>query len=223
MTAEPRPRRGAQAVTAPCGLILAGGDGRRMGGMKPFVPYRGRPLIAHAVARLGPQVDRLAINVGRPGTALAARLTAFGEEQGLPLVADDPELAGLGPLSGVLAGLAALPAEAVLVTLPCDMPEVPLDLAARLLRRLRETGAPAVHAAGRRPYPLCAAWTTPLLPRLTAALSAARAEGGLRVMRFLADAGAATLPIPPGEEPAFLNLNEPPAPASPLRDPPIRG
>lgn len=185
------------------GLVLAGGEGRRMGGMKPFAPYRGRPMIAQVIDRLAPQVDRLAVNLGAVGTPLADRLAGLG----LPGVADDPALAGLGPLSGVQAGLAALPAGGVLATLPCDMPDVPLDLIARLMAA--RGSAPAAYAQGARSHPLCAVWAPALLPALTVALQAARAEGGLRVMPFLTEAGAAILPIPAAEEPAFANVNRP--------------
>lgn len=189
------------------GLILAGGAGRRMGGMKPFVLHRGQPLIAHAIARLGPQVSRLAVNVGRAETDLARRLAALG----LPVVADDPGLAGLGPLSGVQAGLARLTRGSLLVTLPCDMPDVPADLARRLIAARAASGAPAAYVLGARAHPLCAVWAPAILPPLTRALAAARAEGGLRVMRFLEAVGAAPLRLSPGEETAFANVNDPAA------------
>lgn len=190
------------------GLILAGGAGRRMGGEKPFALLEGRPLVAHAIARLAPQTGRLGVNVGAAGTPLAVRLAGLG----LPCLTDAPELAGLGPLSGVRTGLAALKPGEWLLTLPCDLPRAPPDLAARLAARQAATGAPVVHVAGLRDHPLCAIWSPALLAPLTAALREARAEGGLRVMRFLATAGAARLAVGPAEEEAaFANLNDPAA------------
>lgn len=184
------------------GLVLAGGEGRRMGGMKPFVLHRGRPLIDHALARLAPQADRILVNVGQAGTALAARLEGLGR----PVVADDPALAGRGPLSGVQAGLAAARAGgAWLLTLPCDVPEAPADLGARLIRAMTASGAPVAYVLASRPHPLCALWHPELLEPLTRALMAA--PDGLRVMPFLAAAGA--LAVPGWPEAAFANVNRP--------------
>lgn len=175
-----------------------------MGGMKPFVLHRGRPLIAHALARLAPQADRTLVNVGQAGTALAARLEGLG----WPVVADDPALAGRGPLSGVQAGLAAARARgggAWLLTLPCDVPEAPADMGARLIRAMTAAGAPMAYVLAGRPHPLCALWRPELLEALTAALRAA--PEGLRVMPFLAAAGA--LAVPDWPEAAFANVNRP--------------
>ena len=80
------------------GIVLAGGKSSRMGGGdKALLPLGGRPLLAHVVARLRPQVAEIVLNANDdPG-----RFAAFG----LPLVAD--RLAGqMGPLAGIHAGLA---------------------------------------------------------------------------------------------------------------------
>ncbi|MEM6490044.1 MAG: NTP transferase domain-containing protein, partial [Pseudomonadota bacterium] len=79
------------------GVILAGGLARRMGGGdKALLALAGRPLLAHVIERLAPQVDGLALNAnGDP-----ARFARFG----LPVLADTvPGFAG--PLAGVLAGM----------------------------------------------------------------------------------------------------------------------
>ena len=77
------------------GLILAGGEGRRMGADKAQVTLGGRPMLAHVLDRIAPQVERLALSAnGDP-----ARLAPFG----LPVLPDAGE--SRGPLSGVLAGL----------------------------------------------------------------------------------------------------------------------
>jgi len=51
------------------GVVLAGGQGSRMGGVdKGLQPFRGRPMVAHAIERFAPQVDVLLINANRnPG------------------------------------------------------------------------------------------------------------------------------------------------------------
>lgn len=105
------------------GLILAGGQGSRMGGRdKGLVPYRGRTLVDHAIERIAPQVGELLISANRNIEEYARR--------GYHVVTDTlPDFQG--PLAGVLAGLQAARHEWVL-TAPCDMPHLPRDLAARL-------------------------------------------------------------------------------------------
>lgn len=110
------------------GLILAGGLSRRMGGGdKSLKPLGGRPLLAHVVERLAPQVDTLVLNAnGDP-----ARFDAFG----LPVVADTvADFAG--PLAGVLAGLrwarVHAPKARWIASVAADTPFFPLDLVARL-------------------------------------------------------------------------------------------
>ena len=106
------------------GLILAGGQGSRMGGRdKGLVSYRGRPLVDHVIECLAPQVDELLISANRNLDDYARR--------GYPVIPDTlPDFQG--PLAGLLAGLQAAKHEWVL-TVPCDMPHLPNDLAARLL------------------------------------------------------------------------------------------
>ena len=81
------------------GIVLAGGQGRRMGNVdKGFVELDGRPLVAHVIERLAPQVTTLVINANRN----AERYAVFG----YPVVAD--AIGGFaGPLAGLHAGLTA--------------------------------------------------------------------------------------------------------------------
>jgi molybdopterin-guanine dinucleotide biosynthesis protein A len=107
------------------GLILAGGQGTRMGGVdKPLLPLGGRRILDFVLERVQPQVSALAISAnGDP-----ARYACFG----FPVLADT--VYSRGPLGGVLAGLAwaeALGASALL-SVPGDTPFIPTDLAARL-------------------------------------------------------------------------------------------
>ena len=122
------------------GVILAGGRSRRMGGGdKCLAPLDGRPLLAHAIDRLAPQVGPLVLNAnGDP-----ARFAAFG----LPVIADGfPGFAG--PLAGVLAGLdwAAGSGLAAVVTVPADTPFFPEDMVARLAAAMARADAPAAVA-----------------------------------------------------------------------------
>ena len=105
------------------GLVLAGGRCSRMGGVdKGLQNFRGEPLARHALQRLAPQVGALLLN--------ANRNREIYETMGAPVLADAvPDYAG--PLAGFIAGLqhATTP---WLVTVPCDTPDFPLDLVARL-------------------------------------------------------------------------------------------
>ncbi len=105
------------------GVILAGGRSSRLGGEdKTLRPLAGRPLIEHVIARLRPQVDRLALNSNAD--------PALFKHYGLPVIADVH--AGFrGPLAGVHAGLSAYPNSPV-VTVAVDLPFLPRDLVATL-------------------------------------------------------------------------------------------
>src|SRR6266850_5528091 len=111
------------------GLLLAGGLSRRMGGGdKTLRLLAGRPVLAHVIERIQPQVRGLCLNAnGDP-----ARFAAYG----LPVVPDSVE-GFVGPLAGVLAGLewAAVNASGCgwVATAPTDAPFLPRDLVARLL------------------------------------------------------------------------------------------
>src|SRR5204863_8975561 len=93
------------------GMVLAGGQGSRMGGVdKGLQPFRGKPMVAHAIERLAPQVGEIIINANRNTEAYAA----FGHR----LVAD--AITGFaGPLAGFERGLDYAKGELV-VTVPCD-------------------------------------------------------------------------------------------------------
>jgi molybdenum cofactor guanylyltransferase len=177
-------------------VILAGGQGRRMGGDKPMYPFEGGTLIGAVIARLEPQVRDMALNAAQP------KLSVFG----LPLLYDEPALADLGPLSGVRSALqwAQKRGDTCVITVPCDMPRLPSNLVARL------TAVPmdeveVVHFSGTRDYPLCALWNTAILPDLEDALQTS--SGGLAVMRFLA--GRRVVKLEAGDDSAFVNINAP--------------
>jgi molybdopterin-guanine dinucleotide biosynthesis protein A len=105
------------------GLVLAGGRGTRMGGIdKGLQTHLGVPLALHALERLRPQVASVLLNANR-------NLAAY-QAMGVPVwrdeIADFP-----GPLAGMLAGLVHCRTP-YLVTVPCDTPNFPADLVARL-------------------------------------------------------------------------------------------
>ena len=120
------------------GLVLAGGRGSRMGGVdKGLQNHLGMPLAMHAMLRLGPQVGALMINANR-------NLGAY-ESMGVP-VWPDAQLDYPGPLAGFLAGLEHCETP-YLVTVPCDTPNFPTDLVARLAAALQAEGAEIAIAA----------------------------------------------------------------------------
>jgi molybdopterin-guanine dinucleotide biosynthesis protein A len=109
------------------GLLLAGGRGSRMGGIdKGLQNFNGSPLAMHAVLRLGMQVGEVMINANR-------NLAAY-ESFGVPVWPDS--LADYaGPLAGFLTGLERCETP-YLLTVPCDTPLFPLDLASRMAEAL---------------------------------------------------------------------------------------
>ncbi|MCY7314506.1 MAG: molybdenum cofactor guanylyltransferase MobA [Rubrivivax sp.] len=120
------------------GLILAGGRGTRMGGVdKGLQNHHGLPLALHALLRLQPQVGTVLINANR-------NLAAY-ESMGAP-VWPDPLPDHPGPLAGWLAGLEHCET-AYLLTVPCDTPAFPLDLAQRLSAALHAEEADIAMAA----------------------------------------------------------------------------
>lgn len=142
---------GLSDITA---LVLAGGRGVRMGGVdKGLQPFLGQPLVQHALSRLARQAGHAgeASLVGKAGLAgvilnanrnpdayRALGAAAFGAER--VRVVPDRDNAFSGPLAGFQAGLDAC-ASPLMLTVPCDSPLFPLDMAHRLLRALQQDDA----------------------------------------------------------------------------------
>ncbi|HEX6705510.1 MAG TPA: molybdenum cofactor guanylyltransferase MobA [Albitalea sp.] len=124
------------------GLILAGGRGSRMGGVdKGLQSHRGLPLALHALMRLAPQVGEVMINANR-------NLGAY-DSFGVPVWPDAlPDYPG--PLAGFLAGLEHCET-GHLVTVPCDTPDFPTDLVARLAEAMASNDAEIAMAATSGP------------------------------------------------------------------------
>lgn len=144
------------------GVILAGGLGRRMGGVdKGLQELQGRPMVSWVVERLSPQVDELLINANQN----IDRYSAFGHR----VVPDQiPDFAG--PLAGLHAALSAA-SHPWVATAPCDSPFLPADLVSRLAAALQSANAEfAVARTFEQPHPVFCLCKREVLPHLTAYL-----------------------------------------------------
>jgi len=139
-------------------VILAGGLSRRMGRDKAALPAGDGTLIEHLASRLAPVVDEIIIAGGSAPASL----------DGVRLAAD--RVAGLGPLSGMHAGLTAARYPQAFVV-GCDLPDVEPALVT-LLRELAEPFEAVVPIVHRKPEGVCALYARTLAPRIEALLDA---------------------------------------------------
>lgn len=145
-------------TTPVTGVLLAGGQSRRMGGGdKCLLDLNGRPMLAHAIDRLRPQVDGLVLNAnGSPD-----RFDPFG----LPVVPDSVE-GYAGPLAGVLAGLRWSASNKLdhlfIVTAAADTPFFPHTLVERLMAALDEDQAIVLAKSNGRTHPVFGLWPVEL-------------------------------------------------------------
>ncbi len=190
------------ATPRPPAVILAGGQGRRMGHAdKALCLLAGRPLLDHVIARLGPQCGALALSAnGDPG-----RFVRFG----LPVLADaTPDHPG--PLAGLLAGMdwAAARGAGMILSAAVDTPFLPPDMAARLMAAAGQGAAIAVSSddTGRmRAHPTAGLWPVGARADLRAALAA----GDRRLMAWAEAQDAAHVPFAAQPVDPFFNLNTP--------------
>ncbi|MFW2390938.1 MAG: molybdenum cofactor guanylyltransferase MobA [Methyloceanibacter sp.] len=193
---------GAETIA---GVVLAGGQSSRMGGGdKCLQPLGGKPLLAHVLARLSPQVSQLAINAnGNP-----SRFDVFG----LPVVADN-SCDFQGPLAGIEAGLRwatnRCPNTAWAVTVAGDTPFIPSDLVARLLQAVREAPM-AVATSGEGLHPVVGIWPVTMAQALADNL----ASGKRKATDWVKSQGAAevffdAVEIGGTQVDPFFNINRP--------------
>ena len=188
------------------GLVLAGGRGSRMGGVdKGLQNFNGSPLALHALLRLGMQVGEVMVNANR-------NLAAY-ESFGTP-VWPDADSSYAGPLAGFLTGLERCETP-YLMTVPCDTPLFPLDLAERLSQALADDDAEiamvsALEAddAGHialRPQPVFCLMRTTLLESLTRFVG----QGGRKIDAWTAQHRTVQVPfdLTGDAADAFANAN----------------
>ncbi len=185
------------------GLLLAGGQSRRMGGGdKSLRMLGGVSLLDRVIARLRPQVGAMVINAnGDP-----ARFSRFA----LPVIADSvPDFAG--PLAGVLAGLdwtaANQPRCGFVVSVATDAPFLPRDLVSRLMQGTAEAGAElACAASGGRAHPVFGLWPVRLREDLRHAVIV---DGVRKVDAWTGRHKLATVSFPDHPVDPFFNANRP--------------
>jgi molybdenum cofactor guanylyltransferase len=185
------------------GVVLAGGRATRMGGGdKTLLALGDRPILAHVVARLRPQVDALVLNAnGDP-----ARFAAFS----LDVVPDSVE-GFAGPLAGILAGMdwAAASGHDLLASAAGDTPFFPETLVADLRAAMEREGTPLAMAMTPDPerglsrHPTFGLWSVALRDDLRAALEA----GQRKVIEWTEPRGCARA-VFDGAYP-FFNVNTP--------------
>ena len=188
------------------GLILAGGRGSRMGGVdKGLQNFNGIPLALHTLMRLGPQVESVMVNANRNLSAYES----FGAA-----VWPDASADFAGPLSGFLVGLERAETPYVL-TVPCDTPRLPLDLAKRLAEALvREDADIAMAAAPETDeHGQTQIRTQPVFCLMKIELSESLVKfthaGGRKIDAWTAQHKTVVVPFDaPGDDPlAFANVN----------------
>jgi molybdopterin-guanine dinucleotide biosynthesis protein A len=211
MAVNVRDELGPVRAAALVGVVLAGGEGRRMGPgvAKPLRLLHGRPMIAHVVERLAPQVMDVVVVANDPSPAFQT-LEA-------PVIADPPDIVRqaeregrrLGPLAGILAGLEWSldhhPHAGWIVTAPADVPLLPLDLTVRLCGHMHVPEPDVLVVRHRRREHTIGVWSVMLADDLRHAVlheGVRRVEDFARRHRFTElvwpDAGA-----------SFLNVNTP--------------
>lgn len=175
-------------------VILAGGRGRRMGGEdKCLLSLAGRPMIAHVIERLAPQVATLIICANR-------NLDAY-RQFGLPVISD--RIPGFpGPLAGLHSALHAIDTD-WLISAPCDTPFLPVDYVTRMRAAIGSAHAAVAHDGERMQAGFCLLHRE-LLPALTATLH----KQELAVYRFMTTQHAVQVDFDDQAQ-AFHNINTP--------------
>lgn len=181
------------------GVVLAGGQGKRMGTAdKGLQLLDGKPLVAHVIDRLRPQVSTLIVNANRNQSEYAA----FG----YPVCSDEP-LDWSGPLAGFLTGLRHCKT-LYLVTAPCDAPFLPSRLVEDLHRSLEEKQADLAVAVSKddeycRVQPAFCLMKASLVQNLESFL----VGGGRKIEQWYATLKVATACF--NERHGFENVNTP--------------
>jgi molybdopterin-guanine dinucleotide biosynthesis protein A len=182
------------------GLILAGGQAQRMGGIdKGLIPFHEKPLIESAIAKLKPQVQTIVINANRNITKYAG--------YGYPVIMDEtPDFSG--PLAGFSAGLKACKTP-YLLTVPCDSPLLPNNLAQNLSDEMERGDFQLVYASSKEVDGKV--WAQPVFCLMRANLQDSLAsfllKGDLKIDRWFKELRSSTVIF--DDPQVFANVNTP--------------
>jgi molybdopterin-guanine dinucleotide biosynthesis protein A len=174
-------------------IILAGGEGRRIGGAKPLRHFRGERLIDRAVRQAGHWSDAVAV---------AVRDSAQVQPIDARIIVDQPNV--MGPLGGLVSALsfAAEQSHHHVLTIPADMPFLPRDLLTRLDSEIGQSGC-AIASSGGHLHPVCGLWRTAALDQVSGYLA-----GGQRSLRgFAAQIGMREVEWESAPLDPFFNIN----------------
>lgn len=178
------------------GVVLAGGRAQRMGGIdKGLMQLAGKPMVAHVLAALAPQVATIIVNANRNLDQYAA----FGYRVAADTIGDY-----YGPLAGMVSAM-EIAATKYVLTVPCDSPLVAYDLVARLYQALTQECADiGVAHDGERMHPVFALLQRDLLPNLQEYLQ----SGERKIDRWFARHKVAIAYFADKPE-TFINVNDP--------------
>ena len=186
-----------------CGLLLAGGQSRRMGGGdKCLMELGGQTLLRRLIATAAPQVAPLVLNTNSD--------PALFRDYGLP-VAPDVVDGYAGPLAGVLTGLEWAAANAPhcdwVASFASDAPFAPTDLVSRMRTAIeRENSDMACASSAGRDHPVFALWPVRLAAELRAAVVT---EGVRKVDTWTARYTLARAEFGTADGDPFFNINRP--------------
>lgn len=155
-----------QAVT---GVVLAGGQSRRLGRDKAVEPFQGQPLIRRVLDRVAQVAQELVVVVADPARGQALPLEIGMESEAAHRVALD-RYPGAGSLGGIFSGLWAAQHPWALVV-SCDMPFLNPALLRHMVA-LRPDADAVVPVVDGRPEPTHALYSKACLPHMEARLQA---------------------------------------------------
>jgi molybdopterin-guanine dinucleotide biosynthesis protein A len=182
-------------LTDTVAVILGGGAGSRVGGKKPWIILRNRPLITYVADAVSHEAIRLAV-VGDGGAAQLLNASVLNDDVG----------AGTGPLAGICAGLEwarSIPDVRWMMLAPCDTPALPRNITRRLREAATSDAAAVVAETSDGPQPLVSLWNTSLARSVRQAVL----EGRHKVQDALDAAGCVSVHFARADQ--FLNVNTP--------------
>ena len=185
------------------GVLLAGGQARRMGGGdKCLKLLGGKTLLEHAIERMRPQVGPMVLNAN-------GELKRFAEFN-LPVI-EDAVKGFAGPLAGILAGLewakTAAPQCPWIVSVPTDAPFLPADLVECFVDAVDELADDMACAmSNSRTHPVVGLWPVRLAHELRDALVN---EDVRKIDAWTARYRLAEVEFPADPVDPFMNVNTP--------------